>query len=353
MTPSDDGPETPHRDSQTHSGLDISRELLLGIVEQADDMIFARKIDGEVLYCNPASDRILGYPPSELVGQSIWKTFPEDRQDEFRDLMERFRKGEAVEDFETVRRRKDGRDIPVSITLSPIRDKDGNVYAVAGILRDITSRKRTQELQKLVARELQHRVKNVLAVVRSLLTQTARQSDDLDIFLISFRGRLDALARVQGVMSRTVAAKADFQDMVSEELIAHGARIGENVMLEGPDVSLRLAAAGTVGLVLHELASNSAKFGALTTDEGSIHVAWDVDTKPKVPVLSVVWDEKGSADPKEPGPPGFGCHLIEHAVPYQLNGEVRLDIRADAVRCELTFPLSRERTELEMLGITQ
>ncbi len=348
----DTQPESASGNCATGAKEYISNEMLLAIVQQSDDVIIVRSLEGEVLYCNAASERVLGYKPSELIGQNVWQIYPEDRRVEFEQLAGRFRKGEALEDFETVRRRKDGRDIFVSVTLYPLRNSAGEIFAAAGITRDITSRKDAGDVQKLVAHELQHRVKNMLSAVRSLLIQTARQSADLEGFLEGFTGRIDALARVQGLMSRTVASIANFEELVSEELLAHGGRLGENVSIEGPNVNLGRAAAATVAMVMHELAANSVKFGALAVENGSIAVSWDIEESDPLPVMKIDWVEIGLDTVPDMNAGGFGRQLIERAAPHQLNGEASLDFGDDALRCCLKFPLEQQPSEFEENGLS-
>ena len=338
-------------DRVTRSQEHISNELLLAIVEQSDDMIVVRSLEGEILYCNAASEGVLGYKPAELIGRNVWHIYPEDRRVEFEQLAARFRRGGALENFETVRRRKDGSDIFVSIHLYPLRNSDGEIFAAAGITRDITSRKDVGDVQKLVAHELQHRVKNMLAAVRSLLIQTARQSADLEGFLAGFTGRIDALARVQEVMGRTVASIADFEEVVSEELLVHGGRLGENVSVEGPKVNLGRAAAATVAMVMHELASNSVKFGALASQNGSITVSWSIEESDPLPLMKIDWAETGLDTVPDMSAGGFGRQLIEKAAPHQLNGDASLDFGDDALRCCLKFPLEQQPSESEEYGL--
>ena len=177
-----------------------------------------------------------------------------------------------------------------------------------------------------------HQVKNLLAIVRVIAASTGRNTQDLDDFTAHFDGRLAALGRTQHMLSRADAFEIDLEELVRDELLAHGEK---HPQVEGPDIFLSQKAAETLGLALHELATNAVKFGALT-NAGSLKVAWRIDAD----WLVLEWRETGvpAVDPY-PAKWGFGRDWIERGLPYQLGGESRMEFLPGGVACTIRLPL--------------
>jgi two-component system CheB/CheR fusion protein len=209
-------------------------------------------------------------------------------------------------------------------------------------LRDVTERKRAEERQRLLMAELQHRVRNILAVVRSITTRTLESSEDLDDFSAHFDGRLHALARAQGVFARSADGEADVDEIVREELLSHAARDGEQVEISGEPIRLGQKAAETFSLAVHELATNAVKYGALSRPSGHVAVNWRVMNTSGGPTLVFDWRERGVAvvDPS-PARTGFGRDLIERGMPYDLPGAATsLQFAPGGVQCRIEIPLN-------------
>jgi two-component system CheB/CheR fusion protein len=209
-------------------------------------------------------------------------------------------------------------------------------------LRDITERRRGDERQHLLMAELQHRVRNILAVVRSITSRTLEASDDLEEFSSHFEGRLHALARAQGVLARNVGGAADVDEIVREELLSHTIDDGDQVEIDGPSVRLGQRAAETFSLAVHELATNALKYGALSRPAGRIAISWRVMNTNAGPKLTFEWRERGVAvvDPK-PTRTGFGRDLIERGLPYDLPGSATaLSFAPGGVQCRIEIPLN-------------
>ena len=228
-----------------------------------------------------------------------------------------------------------------------MRTGDGEVERWFGSLTDIHERQLAASRQKLLLAELQHRVKNILAVVRSIARRTRGSAASPEEEAAHFDARLDALGRTQNVLARTTDAGADLEELVREELLSHAAREGEQVTISGPPVRLRQRAAEAVGLALHELATNAVKYGALSASQGRLAMQWGVDRARTNPCLVLEWRETGVAD-VEPSPArhGFGRELIERGLPYELGARTRLEFLPGGVRCVVEIPL----TELVAAG---
>jgi PAS domain S-box-containing protein len=166
---------------------------LAAIVESSDDAIVSKTLDGIITSWNPAAQRLFGYTAEEAIGRSISILAPSDRENEMPANLERIRRGEKVDRYETVRRRRDGSLVEVSLTVSPIRDETGRIVGASKIARDITARKQAEERQRLLTAELSHRVKNLFAVVQILAERSAAKATSAAECLEAFRGRLQAL----------------------------------------------------------------------------------------------------------------------------------------------------------------
>ena len=190
--------------------------------------------------------------------------------------------------------------------------------------------------------EVQHHMRNALAVIRSVARRTARTSDTVEHYATHFEGRLDAFARVQDALIRSPSDGVDLESLIREELVGH--RFGDaDLSVEGPHVRLKGRAADAFVLALHELVINAVKFGALTSPRGTVSIAWTIDGAARPPVLHLLWRETGVrvAGPA-PRRRGFGTEVIERSLPYELNATTRLEFLPGAVRCTIALPLTDE-----------
>ena len=171
---------------------DSDAQRLASIVESSDDAIISKDLDGIITSWNRGAERLFGYTAEEVIGKSVTILIPEDRMNEEPEILDRIRRGERVDHYDTVRRRKDGSLIDISLTVSPLKDADGKIIGASKIARDITERKRAQEQQKLLVNEMQHRIKNSLATIQAIATQTLNQhAKERDAFI----ARLHALGK--------------------------------------------------------------------------------------------------------------------------------------------------------------
>ena len=231
---------------------------------------------------------------------------------------------------------------------SPQRDSEQRVIRWFGSLTDIDARRRAEARQRLLLAELQHRVKNILAVVRAVVLRTQESSDDVGEFVSHLVGRLGALARTQVVLSRTGEGSISLDEMIQEELVSHGGNDGRQLTIEGPPVVLHDKAAETLGLALHELTTNAIKYGALSHPAGRVDVGWRVlaDGADGEQRLILTWQESGMALPANPPDRiGFGRELIEKGLPYQLAASTALLFRPEGISCVIDMPLQHPAAE--------
>ena len=228
--------------------------------------------------------------------------------------------------------------------------EDGRVASFHGVVLDISKRKRAEHTNLTLIAELQHRTRNLLAVVDGLAEQTLASSDSLDDFGGAFRQRLATLSRVQGLLSRAESTPVTIHELVTLELRALGAEPdGARVVVDGPDVALPSRSVQILALGLHELATNARKHGALRIGvaAGRLCVSWTVETLAAAPRLVLRWEETGFAPHgahARTERAGLGRTLIEKALPYQLDALTRLEIDDDAVRCVVSLALNPEPT---------
>jgi two-component sensor histidine kinase len=192
----------------------------------------------------------------------------------------------------------------------------------------------------LIVAELQHRMRNVLGLVRSLVRRTVETSVSAEEYAAHLEGRISALARTQAFAMRQPRDGVSLEELVDAELIAHAARDGK-VKSAGPPVRLRPQAAETLGMALHELTTNAVKFGALSVPEGRLTITWRKELDREDPCVRLEWVEEGVAT-LAPTHRGFGHDLIERTVPYELRGASRLTFEPDGVRCVIDIPLTRD-----------
>jgi two-component system, chemotaxis family, CheB/CheR fusion protein len=227
---------------------------------------------------------------------------------------------------------------------SAFLDSEGRILEWLGTCTDVDDLQRLQEKQEVMVEELQHRTRNLLGVVRSMATQTRASSRSLDDFGERFNNRLNALSRVQGLLSRSQRTAITISDLVSAELEAFGAHLfGKRVKVEGPPVPLRARHVQTLALALHELATNARKYGALAHDDGELAIGWSAGKAGSgYSFLRIDWEETGFVPflKEQPvGTGGYGRKLIERALPYSLGARTSYQLDSKGVRCSIELPL--------------
>jgi len=221
-----------------------------------------------------------------------------------------------------------------------VRDERGHPLRLVGTMQDITERKQAEARQKLLIDELNHRVKNTLATVQSLAAQTARGTDTPEEFRQAFEGRLIALSQAHDQLTRRHWQSADLRDIVTGATGPHLSHPQEQLRLEGEAITVSPRIALTLALVLHEMTTNAAKYGALSLHEGRIEISWLVEPRPtKSSLLHIEWRERNGPSVEAPARPGFGSRFIQGSVTAELRGTVRMDFDPDGLRCVIDIPL--------------
>jgi PAS domain S-box-containing protein len=227
------------------------------IVDSSDDAIVSKNLDGVITSWNKGAERIFGYTAEEAIGEPITIVIPQDRQDEERAILTRIRRGERIDHFETVRQRKHGSLIAVSLTVSPVKNAEGKIVGASKIARDITEQKRIQEQLTTLAREAEHRSKNLLANVQA--TVNLSQSDTPEGLKKAIEGRIQALSLVHSLFIQTRWIGAELSAIANQELAPYSGTAGNRVRIAGPQILLDPTTAQAIAVCLHELATNAAK----------------------------------------------------------------------------------------------
>ncbi|HRO10789.1 PAS domain S-box protein, partial [Amaricoccus sp.] len=319
---------------------DITTARLAAIVASSEDAIISKTLAGVVTSWNASATRIFGYEPEEMIGQPITRIIPPALRTEEEAILARLRRGERVEHFDTERVGKDGRRVLVSLTVSPIRNRAGEVVGASKVARDITERKRAEEMQQLLLGELNHRVKNTLAIIQAIARQSLRVEPSPSAFVASFTGRLQALARAHDILVRGERQRAGLGDLVREQvdLGPHDPRIAWS----GPQVVLESRSALQLALVLHELATNARKYGALAKPAGRLAIAWRVERRQDgPPELLIEWRESGTGRREPAATPGFGTLLIERSLRSD-GGRAEIRRLPEGLACEIRLPLPED-----------
>jgi PAS domain S-box-containing protein len=498
-------------DLSATKGSEYNNALLASIIESSDDAIVGKDLNGIVLSWNDGAERIFGYSAEEAVGKSITFIIPPDRQAEEPEILNRIRRGDRVDHYETVRQRKDGSLIDVSLTISTVRDASGKIVGASKIARDITDRKRaeamlarqmaeqttlfrftdrlhrasaekeihdaaldaiisglrcdrasillfddaqrmrfvawyglsedyrnavdghspwtphdndptpvpiddvasadlpaglrqaveaegigalafiplvsagrligkfmayhdtrhvftdaeldfaltlarqigftidriraeearrkTEEQRNLLVAELSHRVKNTLATVTSIARLSFAKNADVAAASRSFDARIRALAQSHGRLAEANWLGVSFDSILRDEFAPYRRPDGANVHISGPPILLNAQSALMLGMVVHELATNAAKHGALSVDSGTVDVAWRIDAVDRQ--VRIDWTESGGPPVAPPVRTGFGCMLLERALATDLDSDVTLDFARDGFKCVIAMPVAQ------------
>lgn len=267
---------------------------------------------------------------------------PEDRERALA-AMAAARSGEHAACEYRLRRPRDGEIRWMRSNIFPLLDDAGGVQRVGSICHDTTDEKATAERMEIMVAELQHRTRNLMAVLQSIVAQTLAASGDLDSFKMRIDDRLAVLSRVQYLLSRSEQEPVTIGALVRLELdgISREAAPGR-IEISGPDVRLRNSTVQMLALALHELASDARSHGALAADIGRLRIGWQLEQDGSAPCLRLSWIEERPVCVAARRDRSYGQELIERALPYSLNAETRYELDETGLRCTISLPLTRE-----------
>jgi len=320
-----------------------NEDRMRAIVNTVVDGIITIDDKGIVETLNPAAARVFGYSPEEVVGQNVKMLMPEIYSREHDGYLSNYlTTGHARMSGigrEVAAQHKDGSIFPAELAVAEMAVAGRRMFT--GVVRDISERKRADEHQKVLVAELDHRVKNVLARVSAVAMSTRQVSGSTDEFTRSLNGRLESMGTAHSLLSHSGWQDVDLRDLVRSQLAPYATNT--NVVIGGAEVTLNAAATQAISMVLHELATNAAKYGALSIPGGQVLVNWDFKTnEAATSMLKIEWRESG-------GPPvatsihsSYGTNLIRDLIPHELGGNVDLAFAPNGVNCSIEILLGQK-----------
>lgn len=314
------------RDVTARGRAEASGAYLASIIEYSDDAIVSKSLSGTINSWNKGAERLFGYTADEVLGKPVAILVPPDRPDEELAILERIKRGERVEHYQTVRRRKDGSLIEIALSVSPIKDRDGKIVGASKIARDNSERRKAEQTQRLLLEELQHRVKNTLATVQAIAGQTILRGV-ADAERDAFTARLHALARAHDALIQDNWDRAPLHEILSRALEPFQQ---ERITASGPYVPIDSKKALVLTMVLHELATNAVKYGAFSNSTGQVHIDWTVRAEKDAAQLQLCWKERGGPCVEPPERNGFGSRLIRASLP-----DAQVAFAPEGVTCTL------------------
>jgi PAS domain S-box-containing protein len=339
--------ETSHIVEVPESGLsgDLPRLLQAGeILEALPAAVYTTNAEGQITFYNRAAAEMWGCRPE--LGASYfcgsWRLYwPDGKPMRHEDcpMAVALRENRPIRGAEAIAERPDGTMVPFIPYPTPLRDSSGRLIGAVNMLVDISERKRAEKRQKTLVDELNHRVKNMLSTVQSLAMQTFRKTGVPLRARQAFERRLFALSAAHDQLSIGGWESAELSAILHELLAPFGD--GERVRFEGEAVSLGPKTALTLAMVLHELATNAVKYGALSTPDGRVQLEWRVDESAGSGQLRIDWKESGGPQVEKPTRRGFGMRLIERAIEKELHGSAEIDFARSGVCGRIEIPVER------------
>lgn len=315
-----------------------AKQHLSAIVESSFDAIVSKDLNTIIKSWNQGAERLFGYTADEAIGQSVTMLIPDNHQDEEPRILERIRRGERVEPFETTRQRRDGSLVPVSLAISPVRNAAGQIVGASKIARDITLARESEQRIHMLMREVNHRVKNQYSVILSMIRETNKRSETPKQFEYQVRERIMALSR-----SHDLLVAADWKGATISDLLAAQAQPfprGDVIAMAGPLLVLNANAVQYLGIAFHELATNSAKYGVLSGDKGRISVIWTITGSGASRLLHLTWAETDGPEVQSIGQGGFGTVVLKRVAPAAVGGQGKLEHGPHGVTWSLEAPLT-------------
>jgi PAS domain S-box-containing protein len=325
---------------QAELALEASEAKFAGILAIAGDAIVSIDANYRITLFNDAAERLFGYARGEMIGQPMDLLIPTRFRAAHQQHIERFASGpdmprRMAEHREVPGRRKNGEEFPIEASISKV--KIGGEWVCTVVLRNITERKHAEERQHTLLAELDHRVKNALATVSSVVSHTRQGSRSVASFAEALSARIRSMASTHELLSSGRWQGISLAELVRCELAPYATR--DNTEINGPDILLKSEAGQAMAMVLHELATNAAKYGALSTENGRVSIRWDRRTNGQSRShLVFEWQEIGGPPVEAPGKPSYGTTTIRELIPYEFGGAVDLVLASDGVRCRVELP---------------
>ncbi len=328
--------DTTHR-RQAEAELRASEIRFRTIFEEANDYIITCDLEQRITSVNPAVVSALGYSEREIVGRSVGDFLAPEQFDVAGKLLQHKLDHGGATRYSIRIQTRDGSELVWEINSRLTHDPDGVPIGLQAIARDVTESKRFEMHQRLLIDELNHRVKNTLAIVQGIAQQTFRDPGVPLAARKAFEGRLAALAEAHNLLTRELWSPVSILKVITDAMSPHCD--GQRCHIEGPDLPLEPKTAISLALAMHELATNAVKHGALSNDTGTVDIRWDKVRDESGTRLKLSWTEVGGPPVPVPNRRGFGTRMIERGLAAELGGTVRIMFPPEGVRCEVDAPL--------------
>lgn len=316
-----------------------------GLLSALPAAIYTTDAQGRITYYNQAAADLAGRQPE--IGRDVWsiawKLFAADGaplRHEDCPMATALKTGEPVRGTEKIAERPDGTRIPILPFPTPMKDESGKLIGAVNMLLDISDRKAAEEQKTTLVRELAHRVNNIFAVVLAITQQSLRTAASPQAFAETFTARLQALARAHNLLLARDWAGADLEELAREQIAPFKPRTDENLTIEGPKVMLKPGQVIALGAVLHELATNAYKHGALSLPGGSVALGWVLKRKDGIDHVELTWHERGGPRVRKPAKRGLGSRIIQRGLP---DATIAWRFSPDGVSCAIDLALDSRK----------
>ncbi len=325
------------------SGVKSGDRFFRDLLDALPAAIYTTDAHGNVTFFNRAAALLAGREP--VIGEDewcvTWRLYHPDGTPlphEQCPMALALRRNEPIRGIEAVAERPDGTRLAIMPHPTPLRDQAGNLIGAVNMLLDISDRKRSEARQKSLIDEVNHRVKNTLATVQALASQTLRKVASAPT-RAKFEARLLALSRVHDQLARQQWESADLEAVLKDVLAPHRGERGDRILLGGSAAQLPPKTALSLAMVFHELAANAAAFGALSLPDGVLTITWRLNDSGARQMLHLEWREQGGPPAHEPARRGFGLKLLDRGVASELGGRSRIAFTPEGVHCTIDVPL--------------
>ena len=323
-----------------------ARSRLAAIVESSQDAIVGFDLQGTVISWNDGADCLFGLAASKAIGQSMPALLTHPLPWEWPEMMARLHGGEQLALFEYAGAARDGRPIEASVTMSPVKEGDGQIIGVSLVAQDISARRAAERKATLLLGELDHRVKNILAIISAVITQTLKATATPEDFAREVSSRVQAIAKAHSLLTQSGQGEVSLRTILRTELAPYDRGDG-GLVIAGRNIWLTPKASLALAMAIHELASNAAKYGALSVPTGRLTVEWTVADDAGASLLTLAWVESGGPAVSAPTRRGFGTTLIERALAYELDAKVNREFLAGGLRCAVSIPVTEDIGHLQ------
>jgi PAS domain S-box-containing protein len=315
------------------------------LVNNSRDFIAMCDLDGRPFFVNEAGLAMVGLDTmADACSVSLEDYFfPEDRAQIAQEFLPRvLREGHGTIEIR-FRHFKTGEPVWMSYSVFTLKDEDDRPLGFATISQNVDARKQDDERMEFLIDELNHRVRNTLAIVNAIATQTLKHTPSVQEFRLAFGGRIAALAKTHTLLATTRWSASTLHDLIVQQLAPYTKDRTDALAIAGPRLLVNPKQALTLSLVMHELAANAAKYGALSVPTGRVEIRWQIEPDRN---LRLTWHELDGPQVETPTRRGFGSQLIGFNIAHEFGGEARLDYRHAGLHCVLTIPLRGPRDEI-------